>query len=149
MYRYDPKRAEEALDRHRKVGMTRAISGMTRTQGTPPPGAWHGPPERLQPARDRGTWSWTRQQDAACRNLGSSSFFAPDGEGTTARRRRDAAAKAICARWPVQMPIALYAPAIRQRYGVWGGMTEEDRQPVAHERRRTWVPRRRLHRIWR
>ena len=35
------------------------------------------------------------------------------------------------------MPCALYALATRQRYGVWGGLTEDDRrQPVADERRR-------------
>jgi WhiB family transcriptional regulator, redox-sensing transcriptional regulator len=128
--------------------MTRATSGMTGARGTPPPGAWHGPPERPQPVRDRGTWSWTLQPDAACRNLGGSLFFAPDGERTAARRRREAAAKAVCARCPVQMPCALYALATAQPYGVWGGLTEDDRQPAAaHERRRTRVPRRRLHRV--
>jgi WhiB family transcriptional regulator, redox-sensing transcriptional regulator len=127
--------------------MTRVTSGATRTQQTPPPGAWHGPPERPEPVRGGGASSWTWQRDAACRNLGSSLFFGPDGERAATRRRREAAAKAICARCPVQMPCALFALATRQPYGVWGGLTEDDRHPVPYDRRRTWVPRRRLHRI--
>jgi Transcription factor WhiB len=40
------------------------------------------------------------------------------------------------------MPCVLYALATHQRYGVWGGLTEDDRrQPVADERRRTCTPR--------
>jgi WhiB family transcriptional regulator, redox-sensing transcriptional regulator len=89
------------------------------------------------------------QSDAACRNLGGKLFFAPEGERTAARHRREAAAKAVCARCPVQMPCALYALATRQPYGVWGGLTEDDREPVGDEHRRTRFPRRRLHRILR
>ena len=96
----------------------------TRSRRTPPLDAW--------------------QRDAACWNVGSSLFFSPDGERAAARRHRVAAAKAICGRCPVRMPCVLYALATRQRYGVWGGLTEDDRrQPVADERRRTWTSRRR------
>jgi WhiB family redox-sensing transcriptional regulator len=127
--------------------MTRATSGTTRRQQTPRPGARHGPPEQLHPVRDGGASSWAWQRDAACRNLGSSLFFGPDGERAATRRRRQAAAKEICARCPVQMPCALFALATRQPYGVWGGLTEDDRHPVPYERRRMWISRRRLHRI--
>jgi WhiB family transcriptional regulator, redox-sensing transcriptional regulator len=110
----------------------------TRSRGTPPLEVWHDRPERLQPIRQLESW----QRDAACRNLGSALFFSPDGERAAARRHREAAAKAICGRCPVRMPCALYALATRQRYGVWGGLTEDDRHhPVADERRRTWTPR--------
>lgn len=103
--------------------------------------AWHDPPERRQPIRHLESWPWTWQRDAACWKLGSSLFFSPDGERAAARRHREAAAKAICGRCPVRMP-ALYELATRQRCGVWGGLTEDDRrQPVADERRRTWTPR--------
>jgi WhiB family transcriptional regulator, redox-sensing transcriptional regulator len=108
----------------------------------PPLDAWHGPPEHLQPIRDLKAWSWTWQRDAACRNLGSWLFFAPEGERASARRQREAAAKAVCGRCPVQAPCALYALATRQRYGVWGGLAEDDRrQHVADERRRIRAPR--------
>jgi hypothetical protein len=36
----------------------------------------------------------------------------------------------------------LYALATRQRYGVWGGLAEDDRQPVA-DKRRPWAARER------
>jgi WhiB family redox-sensing transcriptional regulator len=111
----------------------------TRSRGTPP--LWHDPPERLQQIWHLESWPWTWQRDAACRNLGSSLFFSPDGERAAARRHREAAAKAICGRCPVRMPCALYALATRQRNGVWGGLTEDDRQPVADERRRAWATR--------
>jgi WhiB family transcriptional regulator, redox-sensing transcriptional regulator len=124
--------------------MVRVTRVRTHSRRTPPLDAWHNPPERLEPTRQLESWPWTWQQDAACRNLGSSLFFSPSGERAAARRRREAAAKAICGRCPVRMPCVIYALATRQRYGVWGGLTEDDRrQPVADERWHTWTPRRR------
>jgi len=112
-----------------------------RRRRTPPPDVWQGPRERLQRARDRGTGSWTWRRDAACRNLGSALFFAPDGERVSARRRREAAAKAVCARCPVRMPCALYALATDQSHGVWGGLAEDDRrQSVTDDNRRSCAP---------
>jgi WhiB family transcriptional regulator, redox-sensing transcriptional regulator len=68
-------------------------------------------------------------------------FFGPDGERESAKRQREAAAKAVCARCPVRMPCALYALATHQSHGVWGGLTEDDRrQSVADENQRTFVP---------
>jgi len=132
---------KEAL-RQLEGGMVRVTRVRTPSRRTPPLDAWHDPPERLQPTRHLERCPWTWQRDAACWNLGSSLFFAPDGERAAARRHREAAAKAICGRCPVRMPCVLYALATRQRYGVWGGLTEDDRRhPVADERRRTWTPR--------
>lgn len=122
--------------------MVRVTRVRTRSRRTPPLDAWRDPPERLQLTWDLNTCSWSWQRDAACRNLESSLFFAPDGERAAARRHREAAAKAVCGRCPVRMPCALYALATRQRYGVWGGLAEDERrQPVADERRRAWAPR--------
>ena len=122
--------------------MVRVSRVRTHRRRPPPPDALHGPPELLHGARDLGACSGTWQRDAACRNLGSSLFFPPDGEWASARRHREAAAKAVCADCPVQMPCALYALATRQPCGVWGGLTEDDRrQPVVDQRRRTWATR--------
>src|SRR5918992_3721911 len=126
--------------------MTRATRGTTHSRRTPPPDAWRGPPERLQQFQDRGTLPVTWRRDAACRNLGSSLFFAPDGERASARRRRETAAKAVCARCPVRMPCALYALATHQSHGVWGGLGEDDRgQSVTDDNRRSCVPHGRPH----
>ena len=117
----DSRRPTKEALRQPEGGTVRVTRVRTRSRRTSPLDAW--------------------QRDAACWNLGSSLFFSPDGERAAARRHREAAAKAICGRCPVRMPCVLYALATRQRYGVWGGLTEDDRrQPVADERRRRWIP---------
>jgi len=121
--------------------MTRATRCATRRRRTPAPAARQGPPEPVRRAGGRGTGRWTWRRDAACRDLASSLFFGPDGERESARRQREVAAKAVCARCPVRMPCALYALATHQSHGVWGGLAEDDRrQSVADENRRTFVP---------
>lgn len=70
-------------------------------------------------------WEW--QYDGACREAEPTLFFHPEGERGSARRRRDAAAKAICAECPVLQQCREHALAVREPYGVWGGMSEEDR----------------------
>jgi WhiB family transcriptional regulator, redox-sensing transcriptional regulator len=74
---------------------------------------------------ERGFWTW--RLEAACGGLPSSVFFSPDGERGAARRRRERAAKAICARCRVRQRCADYALAHRERYGVWGGLSEHER----------------------
>jgi WhiB family transcriptional regulator, redox-sensing transcriptional regulator len=79
-------------------------------------------------------WSW--RAEASCRDLDSSIFFSPDGERGHKRRRREAAAKAVCARCPVQDACADYALANREPYGVWGGLSEAEREAIWRGRRR-------------
>ncbi len=71
-------------------------------------------------------WDW--QLQAACRDESTEQFFHPDGERGPARQARIRAAKAICARCPVQPQCAAHALRVREPYGVWGGMSEEDRE---------------------
>lgn len=73
-------------------------------------------------------WSW--QMHAACREVDDSLFFHPEGERGPRRRARDAAAKAICASCPVLLECREHALAVREPYGVWGGLTEDERQAV-------------------
>ena len=75
-----------------------------------------------------GMWglsSWRLR--AACRSVGSAVFFSPDAERGRAREAREARAKAICARCPVIRECAAYALTAGERYGVWGGLSEQDR----------------------
>ncbi|MCW2535353.1 MAG: Transcription factor WhiB, partial [Modestobacter sp.] len=44
-----------------------------------------------------------------------------------ARARRQAAAKAVCGRCPVLESCLQHALSVREPYGVWGGMSEEER----------------------
>lgn len=73
-------------------------------------------------------WSW--RSLARCQDLDSSLFFSPDGERGPTRRRRERAAKAVCARCPVQQQCAAYAVANHEPYGVWGGLTETEREAI-------------------
>ena len=70
-------------------------------------------------------WDW--QLHGACRGENTSLFFHPDGERGPARARRQTAAKAVCAKCPVIEACLKHALAVREPYGVWGGMSEEER----------------------
>lgn len=60
-------------------------------------------------------------------------FFGPDGERQPERDLREARSKALCADCPVRVDCLNYALSRPEKYGVWGGLSEEER---AAERRR-------------
>lgn len=89
-------------------------------------------------------WEW--QFDGSCRDEDPRLFFHPEGERGPARRERDAAAKTICTACPVLQQCREHALAVREPYGVWGGMSEDDRQaryvgtrPAPATRPATWA----------
>ena len=73
-------------------------------------------------------WSW--QVRGACRGLDVERFFHPDGERGPAREQREHEAKAICASCPVLAACASHALRSREPYGVWGGLSESDREAI-------------------
>jgi WhiB family redox-sensing transcriptional regulator len=73
-------------------------------------------------------WEW--QYQGACRNYGDEQFFHPEGERGPRRRNRDAAALAVCGTCPVIKQCREHALAVREPYGVWGGLTEDDREAI-------------------
>lgn len=73
-------------------------------------------------------WEW--QHQGLCRTRGPELFFHPEGERGPARRRRQEEAKKLCAACPVLDPCREHALRVGEPYGIWGGMTEEER--VAH-----------------
>ncbi len=75
--------------------------------------------------RSADFWAW--RHAAACQRADASLFFAADGERGAARERRERRAKAVCASCPVIEPCASYALSHRELYGVWGGLTEQER----------------------
>ncbi len=83
-------------------------------------------PGTLRPVADE--WEW--QLHGACRTTGPELFFHPEGERGPSKRNRDLAAKEICATCPVLATCAAHALVYREPYGVWGGMSEEDREEV-------------------
>lgn len=70
-------------------------------------------------------WDW--QLRGACRGADTLLFFHPDGERGAARVRRQTAAKAVCAACPVLSNCRRHALMVHEPYGVWGGLSEEER----------------------
>lgn len=73
-------------------------------------------------------WEW--QLQGRCRGLDSSMFFHPEGERGPRRTIREAAAKAICAACPVLVQCREAALAAREPYGIWGGLSEHEREQI-------------------
>ena len=89
-------------------------------------------PHRL-PGPTSDIWEW--QLHGRCRGLDSELFFHPDGDRGPTRSARERAAQAICADCPVIAECARQALASREPYGVWGGLTESDRDEILAGRR--------------
>ena len=62
-------------------------------------------------------------------------FFHPDGERGPRRRNRENTAKAICASCPVIVACRQHALAVQEPYGIWGGLSEDDRLAILNQRR--------------
>ena len=78
------------------------------------------------PGPNADLWDW--QLDGACRGTDSALFFHPDGERGPSRSAREDAAKAVCATCPVIAACRAHALRVREPYGVWGGMSEDERE---------------------
>jgi WhiB family redox-sensing transcriptional regulator len=83
----------------------------------------------VQPEEAPARWNW--QQDAACRGTDGTFFFPPDRERESARTKRVARAKAVCRECPVIADCRAYALQVGEPFGVWGGLSEEERPQSA------------------
>jgi WhiB family redox-sensing transcriptional regulator len=86
------------------------------------------------PGPNADFWDW--QLEAACRGMDSEVFFHPDGQRGAARAQREQRAKQICATCPVLQQCREHALSVREPYGVWGGLTEDERETILRGRRR-------------
>ncbi len=77
------------------------------------------------------TWRWDWQLEARCRGR-PDLFFHPHGEREPRRSQREAEAKALCARCPVCRECADHALLMAEPYGVWGGVSESEREELLH-----------------
>ena len=66
----------------------------------------------------------------ACRGVSTALFFPPKGENYT----RDEA-RAVCRQCPVREECLDYAFRTHMLYGIWGGLTENERRQLAQHRR--------------
>lgn len=73
-------------------------------------------------------WEW--QMLGACRGVDSELFFHPEGERGPSRSNREASAKALCAQCPVIAACRDAALSAREPYGVWGGLSEHEREDI-------------------
>jgi WhiB family transcriptional regulator, redox-sensing transcriptional regulator len=71
--------------------------------------------------------SWRWQISAACRNGRLEAFFPADGLSSAERSQHERQAKLICFRCPVQRACLDHALRHGETFGVWGGLTPEER----------------------
>ena len=90
---------------------------------------------RRLPGQHTDSWDW--QIRGACRGVDSTVFFHPDFERGPERANRDAAAKTVCHRCPVIEECRTHALRVREPYGIWGGLTAQDRHEILHPTRDT------------
>ena len=81
-------------------------------------------------AWDRGERPWEWQSRAACRGVDTANFYHPENERGSSRTRRERAAKAVCATCTVIEGCLRWALRTREQYGVWGGLSAEEREAL-------------------
>lgn len=73
--------------------------------------------------------SWA--DDAACRGAERHLFFSPDVlENKETRLKRERQAKLLCRACPVREDCLAEAMSSRESYGIWGGLTEQERRSL-------------------
>lgn len=83
--------------------------------------------EIVQAERIATDYSW--QENASCRGVDAELFF-------PATEEEAIPAKTICATCPVRTACLAFALERKERFGIWGGLTERDRgrlTPAARE----------------
>lgn len=69
------------------------------------------------------------QDEAACRQIPVELFFPP-------AEQESEVAKAVCSDCLVRQPCLDFALAEGERFGIWGGLTSQERRSVAAKRRK-------------
>lgn len=72
--------------------------------------------------------SW--QENAKCVGTDVEVFYLPYGARMADKRKRIAEAKKVCAGCSVREQCLTYALDIQEPYGVWGGLSEEERRVI-------------------
>ena len=84
----------------------------------------------LKPQSD--FWAW--QAEGLCKNEDSEVFFLDPNMRGDVKRLRVSVAKAICQPCPVKNECLQHALTVPETYGVWGGMSEEERDSILRNR---------------
>ena len=83
---------------------------------------------RRLPVPREGDWDW--QAHAACRGCDTAMFYHPENERGPSRVKREMQAKAVCASCTVVESCLRWALSAREPYGVWGGLSPEEREAL-------------------
>ena len=86
--------------------------------------------ERLIPTADFYAW----QEHGLCRDEDRELFFLDPGQRGHEKASRESKALAICSACPVKTACLEHALTVPEKYGVWGGMTVEQRQALVGDR---------------
>lgn len=73
-------------------------------------------------------WEW--QHEGLCRTRSPELFFHPDGERGAVKRARETRAKALCFECPVIEECRAHALRVPEPYGVWGGLSVDEREEI-------------------
>lgn len=84
-----------------------------------------GRPHRGTESPDRSTPPVLEREDRACAGIDPEVFYPDRGDSKTAKQARE-----LCGRCPVRQPCLDWAVETRQRWGVWGGTTPEERKAI-------------------
>lgn len=90
-------------------------------------------PQQL-PGPNVDLWDW--QMHGVCRGVDSSVFFHPDGERGRARAQREMRAKQMCRQCPVITQCRAHALQVGEPHGIWGGLSESERELMLKGRAR-------------
>jgi len=77
-------------------------------------------------------WEW--QFFGVCRDADPNLFFHPENERGYARQRRANSAKRFCLNCPVREECLEHALTMREPFGVWGGLSEDERHALLEGR---------------
>ena len=89
-----------------------------------------GPASRMEPREAEGWRAF-----ALCRGVGPELFFPVGDVGPDAVEHAEAA-KAVCGACPVREPCLEFSLVTNQEFGVWGGLTQEERRRFRRARGR-------------
>lgn len=80
------------------------------------------------PAYTPDNWNW--HERAMCKDVDQELFYYPDEERGSTKNARIHAAKAVCKTCTVKQECLAWAERVPEAYGIWGGLTPEERKEL-------------------
>jgi WhiB family redox-sensing transcriptional regulator len=93
---------------------------------------------RIGMRRDRSIHDRTWVADALCRHTDIDFYPPDDRDGPRGPSKLELRAIAVCQHCPVVFDCLAYALDADERYGVWGGLTAQQRGSMKRDGRRRW-----------